>query len=885
MPIVTKQIPPPAAGESAPVEIRKTVSMRSVFAGWMRRDVSRRLGFYGTLCGLIVSALIFCGSPRPVFAADPKPAGYPWDWSHEHLVFSNTDDPVMRAMIKKDPRAFHQWLRRKATVSRTPADGAPISFDTFLPDGTFGKPSAEPAPEARSASRRVEHKRVEHKNDWGVSLGATNFGLVNATNAAPLYPAKYTFDLNATPNCYGMNTPPDIGDYVAFPTGALGATNTSVTMTPNGQASIAIYNNLYSAQPTGGYCGTDGPTVFAAYINALCPATTSSDPISSSPVLSLDGTKIAWVTSTGKVQILTYGLGFSTSGGSQSVLAPACIGPVMSGSLGDGATLQTVTLANAKGTPTVSLSAIFVDYHSDAAYVGDDDGFLHKISPFFTATGTLHEMTTPGWQPMTSYGLGAVIVDTNGYIEQVTAAGKSGSSQPSWSKGWGNTVIRDGGVHGVNWQNLGSGGGWPIYVTGSSGDTDISKLNGPIFDFTSKNVFVGDQNGSLYYVMDPPSSTVVGSCATFVTLYPCLGLPLTTSPITPATGDQSDCAANGSGFNTCLVMSNAQGFTDSVIVDSANSLVITQFSDADGTNATVEQTNTSLGVFNSVALSAHANPSLAYHTGAFDNAYYSNPLSGNFYVCAPDPSSVQTDLYRISFTSTAGAVALGSVNGSPITLTSTATSGNCSPLTEIYNTFESPVHDWLFLSLDNNGKTAGCAGGSCVISFNLLAFGNPDHSYGSGSTPHPGIAGMNGTGGIIVDNNVPVIQTPSRTVAAASESGTTATITTSTQLTVYLGQSISVSGMADAGYDTAGATITCIGALCAAGATADSISYTASSGLSSCSGTAMCAGKALGIGYNNASSIYFTPVANNLTCGDGTTGTGCAVKLTQALLH
>ena len=40
-----------------------------------------------------------------------------------------------------------------------------------------------------------------------------------------------------------------------------------------------------------------------------------------------------------------------------------------------------------------------------------------------------------------------------------------------------------------------------------------------------------------------------------------------------------------------------------------------------------------------------------------------------------------------------------------------------------------------------------------------------------------------------------------------------------------------------------------------------------------------------GLTYGQASSIYFMPTASNLTCGDGTSNTGCAVKLTQAGLN
>jgi hypothetical protein len=805
--------------------------------------------------------------------------GLPWDWSHEHLVFSNTDDPAVREIIQQDPRAFHQWLRRSRTAAQLAADDVQTSFDTFLQsfdtlphsNDTFEDPSAQPAPKARSGTQHMKHKK-----DWGVSLGATKFNSIGATNSAPLYPAKYTYNINGTPNCEG---PPGIGDYAAFPTGANGITSTN-SMHPNGQASIIIYNNLYSTQGSvGGYCSSNGPTVFAAYVNAACPTTMSSDPILSSPVISLDGTKVAWVTSTGKVQIVTIGSGVLSSG-TMTALSPACIGSGSSG--GDGATLQTVTLGNSAHNPTsgVSVSEVFVDFNGDAAYVGDNDGFLHKISPFFTATGSLTDTTTAGWQASHSYSLGTLILDNNGFIEKCTTAGTSGSGgQPGWNKNW-NATTTD---NTVTWTNIGSGGGWPVYVTGSSNHTDSVALNGPVFDFTSKNIFVGDQNGSLYYVLNP-TSTAVGSCANGLTVYPCLGHPTATG-VTSGGGAQMDCSSGSAspGGATCMVMSNKEGFTDSVVVDSTNSLVITQFSNADNTNAKVEQTNTSLSVFNSATLAGQVN--MSYHTGAFDNNYYTSPTSGYYYVCGPGGTG-QTVLYRVGFTNPSGSIiALGSVNGTSVTLTVSGHTGNCSPLTEIYNSSTTTAHDWLFLSVDNQGKTTACNSGSCVMSFDLLSFGNPYNSYGSGVSGD--IANMNGTGGIIVDNQAPVTQVGPYTVTAASESGTTATITTSTALNVVVGQNIDVENMgsAYAGYNTGSAAVNCVGATCASGATANSFSYTASAGLSSCSSAGTCAGEAFAIGYSQASSLYFMPVAGMLTCGDGTSNTGCGVKLTQAGLN
>ncbi len=837
----------------------KTTSLRRMLSGLTRADVFRRLRFYGTLCSLMVAALIYCGSTRPVFAAGPERVGLPWDWSHEHLVFSKTNDPAVLAIIQKDPRAFHQWLRRNRNASQGAAEGDPISFDNFLQvDGAlFERPSSELGTEPRPASGQV--KQIK-KKDWGVSLGATNFNQVSATNAAPSYPSKYTFDLNALPSCQN--------DYVVFPTSALGT---------SGQASIVAYNNLYSTQvigTPGGYCESVGPTVYWAYINAACPTMASSDPILSSPVISLDGTKVAWVTTTGKVQILAFG-----SGAGESVTAPACISSV-NGSLptgGDGASLQTVTLVNAKGNPTVSVSEIYVDYTSDSAYVGDDDGYLHKISPFFGAkSGTLAETIASAWQPSHAYSVNSLILDSNGFIEKCTTAGTSGpGGQPIWSTAW-NAATAD---NTVTWTNIGSGGGWPVYVTGSSTHLDNVALNGPIFDFVSKNVLVGDQNGSLYYVLDPGLSPAVGSCVTGQPFYPCVGTPGTATGIAPAAGAQTDCAT-ASPAPTCLVMSDEQGFTDPLVVDSSDGLVITQFSDADGTNATVEQTNTSLSAFNSTILAGEVK-TLAHHTGAFDNNYFNNPTTGFYYVCGPN--ALVTDLYRVGFTNTGGTIALGSVNGTPLKLTTTGSSGNCSPLAENYNT--STAKDWLFLSLDNHGKTTGCGNGSCVMSLSLQTAIIPgiNSSYGPGVAGD--IANMNGTGGMVVDNEAPVSNTTASPVISASESGTTATITTSTTLGVVVGQTIKVAGMAKGltGYNTTpSAAVTCVGALCATGATASSISYTASSGLASCSSAATCAGKANGIGFEDASSFYFMPVANTLTCGDGTAGTGCGVKLTQA---
>jgi len=108
-------------------------------------------------------------------------------------------------------------------------------------------------------------------------------------------------------------------------------------------------------------------------------------------VLSPDGTKVAWVTTTGKVQVLTIGTtgnnGAATTQGQGSPPVPVCIG-----STTNNAVLGSITLS---GSPAVSNSTVYVDYANDVGYVGDDSGKLHKLAPFFTAP--LAEVIGGGW--------------------------------------------------------------------------------------------------------------------------------------------------------------------------------------------------------------------------------------------------------------------------------------------------------------------------------------------------------------------------------------------------------------------------------------------------------------------------------------------------------
>jgi len=168
----------------------------------------------------------------------------PQDWSHHHLVFTQPSSIAQAWKLQQEPRFRQQVLSRNISA-RKQDHGA----------GFVG--------------RRGEHgngrRNLEHA-DWGMSL------LAGGGAGAGVYPAKFTFDINATPDC--------TNDYVAFTTSLAGSSS---------QPSIIAFDELYSTQGSvGGLCSQNGPSVKWAY-------NTGTGKVLTSPVLSIDGSRIAYV--------------------------------------------------------------------------------------------------------------------------------------------------------------------------------------------------------------------------------------------------------------------------------------------------------------------------------------------------------------------------------------------------------------------------------------------------------------------------------------------------------------------------------------------------------------------------------------------------------------
>lgn len=272
------------------------------------------------------------------------------DWSTRHVVFTGLTPENVAGAVRTDPRAWHSWL------GRTPHH--------FTSAGGTGLEM-----QARPSHHSQDKKKL--REDWQMPIG---------TGVGPLaFPAKFGFDVEAAPDC--------ANDYVVFPTTNLpfpGASGAGVN------ATVIAFNNLYTGPGPTGICPTpQSPATQPSVLFAYNTATTTNGKADLSPVLSLDGKKIAFVESNdGFLSNYTAFHVLTWIAGEGTATSAAVPGNCSAGN----SCMTTLVLSD---THSDSRSNAFVDYAHDTAYVGDDGGLLHKITPVFN--GTPAEVTGNGW--------------------------------------------------------------------------------------------------------------------------------------------------------------------------------------------------------------------------------------------------------------------------------------------------------------------------------------------------------------------------------------------------------------------------------------------------------------------------------------------------------
>jgi hypothetical protein len=346
---------------------------------------ARNLTFVARLVGFGLAALI----AAPLLAQQ-QTAGFPEDWSHHHLTFSNPgtlQDAVNRGSVDgwykvvSDPRFAFQQLKRGA---------------------------APAAAQQATASAKKNPKGTDIKRDWSATLGGAGV-------APDMYPAKWQFSTSGAPSC---------SDYVVFGVNKAGISGS--------QPNIVGYQNLYVNAGGTGACSGTAPTVLFSYF-------VGTGTVQTSPVLGPSANQLAYVESiTGNGT--TAGSKFHVLKGAGTGSSNGTIGaPVAPGS-GNSASDAALTIS---GFVSVTRSAPFYDYLHDIAYVGDDTGKLHKFTPVFS--GTPAEVTSTGanvWPAVVSTQTSPMLTapiydsvsqkvwvgDATGYLYAVNSTTGSGTS-------------------------------------------------------------------------------------------------------------------------------------------------------------------------------------------------------------------------------------------------------------------------------------------------------------------------------------------------------------------------------------------------------------------------------------------------------------------------
>lgn len=284
----------------------------------MKGNAVRFLRFACALSGIVVAGWFLVAH-----AAQPKGEGFPTDWTHHHLIFSQPASADQARAIAQDTRYWQQWYRQRALRTLD------ITHD-----------------EESSDWFRVGSLSRKTKGLWSETMGT------GATVGAGNFPAKYSFSVT-TASC---------SDYVVFNTGLTGGA---------GQASVIAFDNLYSG------C-TGSPSVDWAY--------NTGGQVLTSPAIWLDGKQVAFVQTDGTVGSLVL-LKPAASGGSYNAPAAissvsnasyrSCVAPCMT----------TITLDNSSSVGiNDTTSSVFPDYRHDVIYVGGASGWLFKFSGVFIGT-------------------------------------------------------------------------------------------------------------------------------------------------------------------------------------------------------------------------------------------------------------------------------------------------------------------------------------------------------------------------------------------------------------------------------------------------------------------------------------------------------------------
>ncbi|MFZ3340581.1 MAG: hypothetical protein WA609_17845 [Terriglobales bacterium] len=549
------------------------------------------------------------------------------DWSSHHLVVSGGPSAANLKAAETEPRILFQLADRNLVR----AQGGQLRFSPPAPEPATELPRTL---DGGGGGPLSTNSSLTHR-DWSVSLGNGSVSLSKS-------PAKYSFSISGTPSC--------TADFAVFALNVAGATN--------GQANIVGIDELYSGTGPNGLCGT-APTVTWAYNGS-----TKGGSVLTSPTISLDGTKIAYVESaagSSVFHVLTVKAGQGTV---TKATAPTANGACT-------ATTSCLVSTTYSSTVTTTLADAWVDYQTDKAFVASDDGKISRISCVFKCV--LNAQPTLDW----TYTLPVA----------------------------------------------GTGGAQPV-------------PNGPVYDYPSGRLFVGDQLGELWVINAGGGTPTLNAGPVMIG-----GGGCTTAHPPGRTGTGGDCTATGTAYGIPdAIMLDASGGAQKIFALSGNN---------GNTGATAVLAQLSMNLSAEVTVALGQGGVNLYH-GAFNNAYWgaTPATSGDLFVCGTGSADTTPWIYWVGFSSyptmdstLAGSVTRSGPAGAP-----------CVPFTEFYNT---------------NINLGGVPGHHDELMGGIVAAGTSGLMITDDISVLPLLQGLNdvteagGVSGVIVDNISTIAQASS----------------------------------------------------------------------------------------------------------------------------
>ena len=758
---------------------------------------------------LVLTLILLAAAGIPAVAQQSQAAngraahvGLPVDWSFRQVMHHSANTPEFTDAAQAEPRVLYNWMYRNSKNGATPNAQA-------------------------SHGRLKVHPPTSLKVDWNAPLGI-------GTLAPNMFPAKYTFDPNATPSCstdyvvYALNVQGSAAqpNLVAFNNLYSGPTTTFNIGAPSGGATES--GNVVTITTTATHNFTAGQSITIAGVTdtryngvftvLASPAPTATKFSYTSTFSALpasgNGTASFFAFCGTATPSIAWAYNTATSNGTAVAINASPTGAIEAGS--------TVTIT----APAHGLAAGQKVVISGVGVGGFNGYFTVATVPTantFTYTNTSTGLAVSGGGTVTlakSTLLTSPLLSLDGtkvaFVESVTTNGANdcgtGVAGPCsifhvLTIG---TTGSNGTFSGNNFTAVTPGSGNNASLTSLVYSSTTNTVSSAWYDYGRDNLYVGDDNGKVYQIscvftsgcgspafaggFSKDIGITVTSAATKLTapvlftdpagassfkifvgssdgnLYM---LPLGTclpGAVANCVGKLTKAVGNGSAFG---------GIVDPPLVDPIFQTVFVGTGVATGGgNGGVVETNFALTTLGTLTA---ANTTYDVHQGALDNDYYLMNLNdatvkGHFYFAASGIGGGQLILNNAPFTKGAGNLTtanppiFGAIASFNLTGHSTLPA---SPMTEV---FSNGVDNLIFGQADvpkQGCGTAGTAQDGCMYRFNITS-GTIPAAIDNNATQHGSPSGA------VIDNVSTAAQASSVYFANGATTGASTTAPTCT---------------------------------------------------------------------------------------------------------